>query len=282
MHTYTNYYEKNGYKIIECLDCGFKHLYPYPTQEELTHFYTHFYDKNMKRYNMVEKYEIIVNNFNVRKRVLDIGCFDGQFLKIFKEHGWEVMGIEPAAQANQFADALGINIINDTFENINNETLGKFGVINLQFVLEHVIDPISVCKRVFDILEPGGICCIEVPNDFNIFQEIIHKYLGKEMWWIALPDHINYFSFESLERMLKTIGFEIAYKMATFPMEVFVLFGDDYIGKNDIGSQVHQKRLNFEKALIESGNIQLKNELYTRLAEMGLGRTAIIFARKPV
>ena len=34
-HRHDKYWEHKGYKIIECMDCGFKHVYPVPEKESM-------------------------------------------------------------------------------------------------------------------------------------------------------------------------------------------------------------------------------------------------------
>lgn len=49
------------------------------------------------------------------------------------------------------------------------------------------------------------------------------------------PEHINYFNFESITRLLERNGFSIIEITSTFPLELFLLMGDNYIGNNEIG-----------------------------------------------
>jgi hypothetical protein len=92
---------------------------------------------------------------------------------------------------------------------------------------------------------------------------------------VAIPDHINYFDFKSLSTLLKRLGFEVIYSQTDFPMELFLLMGDDYVGNKEIGNKCHQKRVNFEMAVPG----ELRRRIYQALAEVGLGRVCIIFAR---
>ena len=102
----------------------------------------------------------------------------------------------------------------------------------------------------------------------------------KKKYWIATPDHVNYFNFQSLENLLKNTGFELINKEATFPLEFFLLMGHDYIDNSIIGKEKHNERMNFEINLFKSGYHDLKKKIYHGFAEMGIGRTAIIFAQK--
>ena len=73
-------------------------------------------------------------------------------------------------------------------------------------LIEHVEDPVAICRSVHRLLRPGGVFIIETPNlgglDYRLFQ-------GR--WWghYHFPRHWNLFSTASLERMLARAGFEI-------------------------------------------------------------------------
>ena len=56
--------------------------------------------------------------------------------------------------------------------------------------------------------------------------------------------------------------------------------GDDYLKSEKIGKKIHQKRINLEMNLIVDENSGIKKEIYEKFAEIGIGRTAIIYAKK--
>jgi hypothetical protein len=80
--------------------------------------------------------------------------------------------------------------------------------------------------------------------------------------------------------LLKRIGFKIIIKEATFPLEIFLLMGQDYIKNPKIGKKIHLERIQFEKNFEKRKEGQLKRKIYQKLAEIGIGRTAIIYAKK--
>ncbi|MHB9010502.1 MAG: class I SAM-dependent methyltransferase [Carboxydocellales bacterium] len=298
MHKYEKSYQKGKYTAIECQTCGFTHLYPVPTPIELEEFYKNQYFEEVKPgwtedqleeqvfwdINFEDKLNTIATLLNIagKKRILDIGCGNGLFLKFFQRHDWDILGIEPSGTVARYARKIGIPVLEDTIENINLNELGLFDVVNLSFVLEHVPNPMEFCTLVFNLLKPGGVACFELPNDFNGFQRAIHDFLQKEMWWISAPDHINYFNFDSLEKLLTKIGYQVELKETSFPMELFILMGDDYVGDSEVGKKMHKKRVQFEKALVQTGRNEVKRKFYQALAETGLGRTIIMYARKPL
>jgi len=56
--------------------------------------------------------------------------------------------------------------------------------------------------------------------------------------------------------------------------------GDDYLKSEKIGKKIHQKRINLEMNLMIDKNMRMKKEIYGKFAELGIGRTAIVFAQK--
>ena len=75
-------------------------------------------------------------------------------------------------------------------------------------------------------------------------------------------------------------GFKIILKESTFPLEFFILMGHDYIKNPKIGKKIHLERIKFEKHFEKLKTIEVKKALYQKFAEIGIGRTAIIYAKK--
>ena len=66
---------------------------------------------------------------------------------------------------------------------------------------------------------------------------------------------------------------------ASFPLEMFLLFNDCYVGDSAVGKQIHQKRVNFEMNLRKLGHEEKLHEFYRALAEINLGRQVAVYAR---
>jgi len=223
---------------------------------------------------------------------LDVGSGSGFFLKRAKEKGWTITGVEPNYFAAKYSEKIGIPVITDFFQNIDIKNMKKYDVINLFDVLEHVHNPTELLKKCHQLLKSRGIVVIEVPNDYNPLQKIVQKSLKKEEYWLTILtksrnynwaskiDHVNYFNFFSLKRLLTKLRFKVIYQQSTFPLELFLLMGDDYLKSEKIGKKIHQKRINLEMNLMIDENMRIKKEIYEKFAELGIGRTAIIFAQK--
>lgn len=93
-------------------------------------------------------------------------------------------------------------------------------------------------------------------------------------------DHLNYFNFKSLSKILTNLKFKVIYQQSTFPLELFLLMGEDYLENEKIGKKIHQKRIKLEMNLMSQGKSEIKKQLYEKFAQIGIGRTAIIYAQK--
>jgi 2-polyprenyl-3-methyl-5-hydroxy-6-metoxy-1,4-benzoquinol methylase len=287
------------YQLIACDPCGFIHVDPLPTESELATVYDEkFYAEDKPQYltkmeqerpywdEAVYRYRYdIFEKFlgNVPGNILDVGCSGGFFLRYGQERGWRVQGVEPSRQAAAYAKTiLGVEIIQDYFQHVLQTSLPEnLNVIHMQFVLEHLPNPIEICRKAYELLKPGGILCIEVPNDFNPTQQLLHEQQGLPEYWVSIPHHLNYFNRASLSGLLERIGFQIAHEEASFPMEFFLLMGENYVGNDEIGASCHQRRMHLEQTLAKTPESRaLRNRLYQAMAEMGIGRTLTVFAQK--
>jgi len=124
---------------------------------------------------------------------------------------------------------------------------------------------------------------IHVPNDFSLLQQLLNDTVLKENsanqnYWLHPPEHLNYWTHQSLKQFLTTLGYEILYITSTFPLELFPLMGEDYISNPEIGRQMHLKRVRLEKWLYEVNSNDFKDALYEAFAQLGIGREIEAFA----
>ena len=286
--------------IVNDEEYGFKKFSNIFNKENLEHFYRNEYyeTKNKKNNkNQVNRIEVVETTdddiwsrktwlleakiilerhigFNL-KSLLDIGCGYGTFIDFMDKHGWEVQGLEPSNVAYNLAKQKGLNVFNGTLEDFCNINYKKYSCINLNNVLEHLENPVNVLRVCKNMLNDDGIIRIKVPNDFNQLQFIANKKVKNKNWWIAYPDHINYFTFSSLGKILKDLDFKIIHKSTDFPMEIFLLMGENYVDNPELGKVCHNKRKNFELSL----TIEERERLYTTLANHEIGRNIILYGK---
>ena len=168
--------------------------------------------------------------------------------------------------------------MNDFFSYESAKPYGPFDIIHASMVLEHVPDPIAFIEDMKKLLKPNGVIAIFCPNDYNPLQEILQKKLKFKPWWVVPTHHLNYFDSVSMRKLLSKTGFEVMESLSTFPMEFFLLSGDNYLGNHSFGRKCHFRRKKFELSLLEN-NPHLLNNLYASLAKQGVGREFFIIAK---
>jgi len=285
-----------GFDVISCTSCGFRHIVPLPEHDTLEVIYAQaYYEKDKPTFlahagedqewailaqtDRLEAMEEILGP--LRRRILDIGCGPGFFLKTAMDRGWAATGVEPSRQAAAHARGLGVTVTEDVFDGAAAGKLGRFDAVHLNNVLEHVPDPVAILKLAIGLLDGGGVLCINVPNDYTPLQVAARASLGLAEWWVAPPHHLNYFDFDSLAALLDRQGLMMAERMTSFPMEIFLLMGLDYTKDAALGRACHAKRKRFDLALERAGLKETRHAFYRALAQAGLGREAVLIAVKP-
>ena len=128
------------------------------------------------------------------RRYLDIGCGVGGSLLAAHRRGLEVAGIEidPARIELGEANCLdaGLQGVIQTADILDKELadrLGRFDVITLMSVIEHVLDVPRTLENVARLLNPGGILFMEIPN-------------RESMSFVGADPHFSLFGITLLER----------------------------------------------------------------------------------
>jgi SAM-dependent methyltransferase len=285
----------NGFDVVACRACGFTHLLPIPLPADLERMYRDEYYSTEKPdyiaevredldwWNLVyrERYELLEGYLPAdRRRIIDVGSGPGYFLSHGRARGWAGLGLEPSADAAAHASAQHVETVQAILSPEATRQLGQFDVVQMSEVLELVPDPGASLRLVRSLLSPGGLLCLVVGNNYNPFQLALRAAYGASPWWVQPPVHINYFNSESAATLVTSCGYEVLHTEANFPIEMFLLMGDNYLGNGPVGRQCHHKRVCFEKNLVAAAMGSVKRQLYEALARCGLGRQALFIARR--
>ena len=143
-----------------------------------------------------------------RISMLDVGCSSGSMLRIAKDMGFDVHGVEPAPKAAATASKQGF----DVFCGFLHEAkfpAESFDFVSLFEVIEHLQHPLELAKEVHRILRPGGVWLIGTGNvdSWTVSFE-------KETWdyfnIASHGGHISFFTPGSMRLLAKRSDFEVA------------------------------------------------------------------------
>jgi SAM-dependent methyltransferase len=284
---------------------GFRQLSPLPSGEELKKFYQEEYYDLLKKGRRAPELQRLtrggaeaqrerewlqrtfyqdvldaIRSYAPNGKVLDAGAGPGELVRFLQSHQIESVGFDPSADAVELARKQGLDVVCHTFESYLDfhrvQAAADFSAVVMLNVLEHVADPVGVVNICGALLQEGGLLIVRVPNDFTDIQEAARLRLGGPPWWIAFPDHINYFNVQSLQNLYEGLHFYVIDTLCDFPMEMFLLFGEDYVSNRELGPVCHEKRMSFELSVPKA----LRQGLYRAFARVGLGRNVLMVGRK--
>lgn len=279
---------------------GFLAIDPTPSEDEVERYYLEEFYSNPQVFNdssvevqnnqddfFTRRYDFIFERCSSffpkglkGETVWDIGCGYGLALKYFIDKGLKAFGNEPSKEGCEHARFLGASVTQTGIEEIRATENGAFSLVLCLNVLEHLRDPVaSLVKVKENLMNEKSILVIDVPNEFNTFQVVANNEFDLKDWWVSPPRHLNYFSASSLTNTLEKCGFEVLAVESSFPLEIFLLLGFNYVGNQEIGSDVHQRRNNFEKLMVRHGKKQELIDFYSALSKLDLGRQVTVYCR---
>jgi 2-polyprenyl-3-methyl-5-hydroxy-6-metoxy-1,4-benzoquinol methylase len=273
-----------GIKLGFCDTCGFYHVDPYPPEDYLRAFYSN-YEMPTSQANLAETARLLARTALPDTHVLDVGCGDGSFLLELHKLGFRNLSgfDEGPAVERAMARAIGDIRKSNVWKFLDEAERGgevDAEAIVMVNVLEHVVEPLALLRRIHHALPPHGLLCITVPNDFSALQRAFLEVKGHLPWFVCLPDHLNYFDFNTLKHALAGTGFDVIDQSALYPLELFLLQDLDYIADPALGPVAHQRRVTFEDNLKAAGMTDVLDHFYRTLAAGGYGRDVMVVATK--
>jgi len=133
-----------------------------------------------------------------RPRALDVGSGLAVFPWALAGEGWSVTALDPDPRQAELARTLAC-VPTVCADFMTADGLGKFDLITLNKVLEHVPDPTMMLTRTTSLLEVGGMVYIEVPDG----EAAAEDGPGREEFFI---EHLHAFSLTSVGLMIASSG----------------------------------------------------------------------------
>lgn len=176
-----------------------------PIKQRLSRIVKWFRRSVMKR----DKLGKLIHRYVQCGNVLDVGCADGGFLANLPDqytpHGIEISR-ELADAARRTLDKGCGTIIHDSAVNgMHRIDENSMDCIVMSSFLEHEPMPLELLTLISQGLKRNGVAIIKVPNFASI-----NRYLRGEKWCgYRFPDHVNYFTPESLRMLVRKAGLSV-------------------------------------------------------------------------
>jgi 2-polyprenyl-3-methyl-5-hydroxy-6-metoxy-1,4-benzoquinol methylase len=143
-----------------------------------------------------------------QRRAIDVGCGTGYLLSELKKSGFDGLGIDFNPDLVRFARAhFHVNAEVTRVEDLM-ALNSRFDLALLIHVLEHVEDPVGLLKNIRQLLDPGGILFIDLPN---LTRFAINRSIRKGgfFWGEYPPHHLTFWSRASLSKALEAAGYSV-------------------------------------------------------------------------
>ena len=187
--------------LVQCKYCG---LVQIPT--EPVHYYKKVIRAGGGSTTMValrnQQYSDLFKQFNLYgKKILEVGCGQGEFLRIWNNYDVRAVGIEYDAELVTKARLEGLEVYKAFADNAATELPEAPFDAFVQFnFLEHQPYPNEMLQCVYRNLTEGGVGLVTVPS---------LEYILQNGYYELIKDHIAYYSKETLQFLFRKNGFEI-------------------------------------------------------------------------
>ncbi len=192
-----------------CQQCGLVFQSPRMTEAEQLAFYEQGYRSLYQGQENPQPQDLAIQAARARlvmnflgeftrpsSPVLDIGCSSGILLKQFKEsYQVQTCGVEPGRMFREYARLAGLEVY-PSLDELQLARPGRFNLVSMMHVLEHLPDPLAYLKHVRErLLEPQGWLLLEVPNLY-----------AHDCFEVA---HLFSYSTHSLSQLVAVAGFKV-------------------------------------------------------------------------
>lgn len=198
--------------------------------------------------------------------VVDIGSNTGGLLQSFKELGYRPLGVDPAKNVAEIAEAAGIETLVDFFtQNLAKTIVERYGhaaVVTATNSFAHQHDLDNAVSGIKTILAPEGVLVIEAPYALNMVRNLEYGTIYLE--------HIAYLSVKPMQSFFARHGLEL------FDVQGFDIHGGDlryYVGWQ--GAHPVSERIQAHIMDETSGGLYDMNALHQFADAVGKQREAL-------
>jgi SAM-dependent methyltransferase len=209
-----------SFLLVECKNCRLIRLEPRPTPQELSRYYPPEYwfapeddaaskiEEQYRRFVLRDHVNFVMRameNSGENGLVVDVGCGGGLLLRMLRERGLAVLGLEKSQEAASAAWKRNhVAVVRGDLSEGPIER-GTCAVVTMFHVLEHLHEPVSYLRSARDLLVPGGRLVIQVPNASS-WQFLM---FGEHWNGVDVPRHLVNYRQRDLEHLLDYCGFEV-------------------------------------------------------------------------
>lgn len=190
-------------RLALCQSCGLIYHQLIPTQSTLQGLATGLDRERQWQDRSAKKiFAQLVDDPTEPRRILDVGCGDGQFLCSLPNN-WEKFGVDPNPISIERAKERmpTAKLVSGYLEDLDS-SVWRFDVITLWDVMEHLANVSKSLQIMHDLLKPGGMLVFETGNT----DSLPARLLNSSWYYYSILDHSVFFNERSVQRGLALHG----------------------------------------------------------------------------
>jgi SAM-dependent methyltransferase len=207
---------QRAFTMQKCGSCGSEFLSPRPLESELPPFYPSDYHAYNENHSGVAR---LLVQFRARSRarfygglvrtrpgrIFDVGTGDCRHFDELRRHlDLECAGVEIQPDVAAKGRARGYDVIEGTLEEADlTGHFGRYDIVSMNHVLEHVVSPHVMLERARDLLRPGGHLIGQLPT----VSSWENRLFGRNWGGYHFPRHLQIPSKAGLSGLLEDVGF---------------------------------------------------------------------------
>jgi SAM-dependent methyltransferase len=201
------FFREDFFTVVECEQCGLGFVNPRPTLAEIQKYYPAKYYQGpptksherylARRFSAEASYLQPLENGSGQKRLLDVGCANGDFPRFMAARGWEVEGVENSESSQRITD---FRIYTQEFDKIPVQE-PRYDAVTAWAVLEHVHDPMAYFLKAVEVVRKNGLFVFLVQN--------FHSVASRHLFCEDVPRHLYFFTRETIKQYLEKTGFAL-------------------------------------------------------------------------
>jgi 2-polyprenyl-3-methyl-5-hydroxy-6-metoxy-1,4-benzoquinol methylase len=226
-HSLKQAYDLGACALLECSTCGFRFI-DYLDSDwasvnvtdeaaiaKTVEFIKSGLESNRERIaSCIDLVQLYVPN----GPILDVGAGGGSFLARISESFPGSLGIELAPVLYEICRRAGLQISREPLESTQwDGHRGAFGAVSMWDVIEHVNDPLALCRRAWELLRDGGVLLMDTPTRDGLLYRVGETTAmfshGRYLTTLGIQyspkpfSHKQIFRKIDMRRMLNTAGF---------------------------------------------------------------------------
>ena len=211
-------------RFLKCPKCSFQFIDPFALGDQAfdNYAWTKEFTGKFDRYiipviaSLRRKIEDVEKIMGRKPRsFLDVGCGNGIYLHAANVLGLKNLGTDVDKVNVEFARAKGLNAAAVALEDLD---IGeRFDFVHLKAVLHLVPDPGRLLIKARNLMAPGGVVYIDVPNQGSLFSKLRMLRDRTSYGQLQLPFRRGAYNFKSMTFLCRKTGLKIVRRVFAYP-----------------------------------------------------------------